>query len=229
MIEYVGELRGKCRVMCSHVFSIGGIAMPVLILDIDASGNEMDDGNRSSMVVGSGTDVVVEVFVGGLEEPIIGGELVFDTDVLTVKSVTVTGEFFVLGASGKTVTIGSFPPGISLPEGYLPTVTLTTASDVTDKEFVVSASMNMADATNIGQTDMITVETPLTFNAFAMPDPMCGIGADFNRDGSVDFGDFLLFAGSFGTNDNRYDLNNDGVVDFSDFLLFLGYWGMRVD
>ena len=151
--------------------SAGPNTNAVLSLDIDASDNKMDDGNTSDTVAGAGTDVVVEVFITGLAGPIIGGEFSIDTDMLTVKSAAVTPGLSVLGTTAKTVSLGGFPPGVALPNGYLGTVTLTTASDVTGTEFTVSASMTVADGTNIGETDMLTAATSLTFNASTTQPP----------------------------------------------------------
>ena len=53
---------------------------------------------------------------------------------------------------------------------------------------------------------------------------------DFNGDGAVNFGDFLLFAGNFGKRGNevaKFDLNGDGQVGFPDFLLFAAEFGKR--
>ena len=114
----------------------------------------------------------------------------------------------------------------TLNSHYLGTVTLTTTSDVTNVAFTVSASMNVGDGTNIGETDMLTAATPLTFNAGPTP--------DFDGDGTVGFSDFLPFAGQYGTQrgDGRYqakyDLNSDGAIDFSDFLLFASSYGNTV-
>ena len=68
-----------------------------------------------------------------------------------------------------------------------------------------------------------------------MLDRPSGIGgavqADFNGSGRVDFADFLLFAGVFGTSsadeafDAQFDLDRDGRVTFADFLLFAGVFG----
>ncbi|MDA0710030.1 MAG: beta-propeller fold lactonase family protein [bacterium] len=55
--------------------------------------------------------------------------------------------------------------------------------------------------------------------------------ADFDASGSVGFGDFLLFAGAFGSSETdsgfeaRFDLDDDHRVSFSDFLLFAGVFG----
>ena len=168
----------------------GANANAVLSLDIDASDNKMNGGNTSGTVAGAGTDVVVEVFITGLAGPIIGGTLSFDTNMLTVKSAAGTQGLVVLGTAAKTVSFGGFPPGITLPNGYLGTVTLTTTSDVTNMSFTVSASMNVADGTNIGQTDMLTAATPLSFNTTPP-----ALTPDFDGDGTVGFSDFLAFAG----------------------------------
>lgn len=58
--------------------------------------------------------------------------------------------------------------------------------------------------------------------------------ADFGGDGTVDFNDFLAFAGAFGSKsgadkyDARIDLNDDGEVSFNDFLIFAGLFGKNV-
>ncbi len=207
----------------------GPNANAVLSWDIDASDNKRDDGNTSGTVAGAGTDVVVEVFITGLAGPIIGGAFSIDTNRLTVKSAAATPGLSVLGTTARTVSLGGFPPGVALPNGYLGTVTLTTTSDVTGTEFTVSASINVADGTSPFATDMLTAATPLTFNASTQtPTP------DFNGDGTVGFADFLEFAGQFGTRrgDGRYqakyDLNSDGAIDFRDFLSFAGSYGQSV-
>ena len=58
--------------------------------------------------------------------------------------------------------------------------------------------------------------------------------ADFDGDGEVQFGDFLLFTAKFNTRQGdgeyeaRYDLDGNGAVNFADFLLFVGVFGQRV-
>ena len=209
--------------------AFGPNANAVLSLDIDASDNKMNDGNTSGTVAGAGTDVVVEVFITGLAGPIIGGRLSFDTNMLTVKSAAGTQGLALGGTTDTTASWGCFPPGITLPNGYLGTVTLTTASDVTNMAFTVSASMNVGDGTNIGETDRLTVATPLSFNTTPP-----ALTPDFDGDGMVGFSDFLAFAGQFGARrgDGRYqakyDLSSDGNIDFADFLLFVNSYGQSV-
>lgn len=48
---------------------------------------------------------------------------------------------------------------------------------------------------------------------------------DFDGSGTVDFTDFLGFAGAFGSTDVVYDVDGDGVVGFTDFLIFVENFG----
>ena len=57
---------------------------------------------------------------------------------------------------------------------------------------------------------------------------------DFNRDGVVNFADFLAFAGQFGARqgdgryDAKYDLDSNGAIGFGDFLIFGNSYGKDV-
>ncbi len=49
--------------------------------------------------------------------------------------------------------------------------------------------------------------------------------ADFDANGIVDFGDFILFAQAFGSNQHLFDLDGNGSVGFPDFILFAQRFG----
>ena len=57
---------------------------------------------------------------------------------------------------------------------------------------------------------------------------------DFDGDGNIGFGDFVLFAGVFGSSQGdeeynaRYDLNGDGEIGFTDFVIFAQDFGKDV-
>ena len=57
---------------------------------------------------------------------------------------------------------------------------------------------------------------------------------DFDQNGVVDFPDFLLFVGKFGskqgdeTYEDQFDLDGNGAIDFSDFLIFASNFGKTV-
>ena len=53
--------------------------------------------------------------------------------------------------------------------------------------------------------------------------------SDFNRDGTIDFADFLLFVGAFGSSESQYDIDGNGAVDFPDFLMFVQVFGKKVN
>ena len=48
---------------------------------------------------------------------------------------------------------------------------------------------------------------------------------DFDANGIVDFGDFILFAQAFGSNQSQFDLDGSKSVDFADFILFAKRFG----
>ena len=147
--------------------SAGPNANAVVGVDIDASGNQMNDGNTSGIAV-AGTDVVVEVFISGLAGPIVGGVVTFDTDKLTVKSATAATGFFALGTTANTVSLGAVPSG-TLTNDYFATVTLSPVEGLmASTEFTVGVSVkSLAGAANPTDTDDITTAmmAPLSFNA----------------------------------------------------------------
>ena len=147
--------------------SAGPNANAVVGVDIDASGNMMNDGNTSGTAV-AGTDVVIEVFISGLAGPIVGGVVTFDTDKLTVKSAAPATGFFALGTTANTVSFGAVPSG-TLTNDYFGTITLSPVEGVmASTEFTVGVSvMNLAGAANPTDTDNISTAmmAPLSFNA----------------------------------------------------------------
>ncbi len=52
--------------------------------------------------------------------------------------------------------------------------------------------------------------------------------SDFDGSGMIDFTDFLLFVGAFGSAESEYDIDGSGAVDFPDFLMFVSVFGKTV-
>ena len=52
--------------------------------------------------------------------------------------------------------------------------------------------------------------------------------SDFDGNGTIDFADFLLFVGAFGSSEAQYDIDGNGSVDFPDFLMFVQVFGKTV-
>ncbi len=53
--------------------------------------------------------------------------------------------------------------------------------------------------------------------------------SDFDGNSAIDFTDFLLFVGAFGSTESEFDIDGSGAVDFTDFLLFVSVFGKTVD
>ena len=86
------------------------------------------------------------------------------------------------------------------------------------------------DLVNVGLTVTGTDGTKLSKSWSVIT----GLVGDFDRDDAVDFADFLLFVGAFGSNpaspswDSTFDLNGDDSVGFNDFLIFVQYFGISL-
>ena len=53
-------------------------------------------------------------------------------------------------------------------------------------------------------------------------------GTDFDGSGTVDFVDFVVFTGGFGSSQALYDLDGNGTVDFPDFVAFAQFFGHTI-
>ncbi|MCY3764480.1 MAG: DUF3472 domain-containing protein [Gemmatimonadetes bacterium] len=86
-------------------------------------------------------------------------------------------------------------------------------------------------ATGAGSTD--GRETSMAISVNANGDDTASI-PDFDGDGTIGFGDFLIFGGVYGSSDGdekyeaTYDLNGDGEIGFADFLIFAENYGKEV-
>ncbi|MDE3259281.1 MAG: SUMF1/EgtB/PvdO family nonheme iron enzyme [Gemmatimonadota bacterium] len=70
---------------------------------------------------------------------------------------------------------------------------------------------------------LVALGAMLTANQFSIA--QSARDADFDANGIVDFGDFILFAQAFGSNQSNFDLDGSGNVDFPDFILFAQRFG----
>ncbi len=53
--------------------------------------------------------------------------------------------------------------------------------------------------------------------------------SDFDGNGVIEFADFLLFVGAFGSSESQYDIDGNGSVDFPDFLMFVSVFGKTIN
>ena len=86
-------------------------------------------------------------------------------------------------------------------------------------------------ATSSNADDDLTTARAITVNTNG--DDTASI-PDFDGNGTVGFGDFVIFAGVFGASEGdekyeaRYDLNGDGEIGFTDFVIFAQNFGKDV-
>jgi hypothetical protein len=81
--------------------------------------------------------------------------------------------------------------------------------------FAVTGTIGQPDARNTVSGGVFTIS-----GGFWAPfEIFCP--ADFNRDGSVDFFDYLDFVQAFDSEDPTADFNGDNTVDFFDYLDFV--------
>ena len=74
----------------------------------------------------------------------------------------------------------------------------------------------------VGRTSEIGRDVPWVYRPATL--------GDLDRDGDVDFADFLAFSSNFGTEQasrEQGDINGDGLIDFADFLLMAKYFGAQ--
>ena len=85
-----------------------------------------------------------------------------------------------------------------------------------------------AELSRGGQFESVPLSLSVALQVFMVPSP------DFDESGIVDFRDFVVLAGAFGSSrdedkyEDRLDLDSDGSIGFSDFLEFASHFGQEV-
>ena len=104
------------------------------------------------------------------------------------------------------------------------TSTVATVTTDADGRAATTLTLGSQSGTNTVVAAVANIK-PVTFTAIGRAH------ADFDGDGKVGFGDFLLFATAFGRGqgdaeyDARFDLDGNGAIGFSDFVIFAGAFG----
>lgn len=140
-------------------------------------------------------------------------------------------------------------------DAFQPTKDLVVSSDGASVSFVVEAvdpedealtfdwtlngvtvsSTNTFDLDVLGAEEDVVVVTVTSADGSSATQSWSvtrGLKGDFDGDGTVQFADFLRFAGGFGSHsdspdwDPVIDLNGDDRVDFTDFLTFAQFFGL---
>ena len=172
---------------------------------------------------------------------------IFGTDIRNANGISIRFEY-----DASQVTYDGFDVGDTLPNAQaLP-------EQGTNPTFVQISLVSFGGQTtsNSGLLGTIRFRTTSTFSGTAIRLVRAELGRggqiesatidvrveltlqvltpDFNRDGVVNFADFLAFAGQFGARqgdgryDAKYDLDSDGTIGFGDFLIFGSSFGQEV-
>ena len=208
----------------------GANANATLSLDLipnGGSGNRRNDAVTSGTVSGQDTKIAIEVFATGVTTSLVGMQIRFDFDATLLTYVKAENSAFtlpLLASTGGGTDFAATSP-VTLPSsGFLTRAEFTTATNVTGREFSIGiASVTLSESSS--SSDTLTTTNRIEFNATTARTP------DFDGDGVVNFSDFMVFAGQYGSRRGdgryqaRYDLNRDGAIDFPDFLSFAGSYG----
>ncbi len=156
-----------------------------------------------------------------IQENLNLGEIEMGRDATTTFTITNTGT----GPLNIT-DIQSDIAGIALSETQL-TVPPGQSQDIT-VTFNPPAEGPFTGTIDITSDDpeKASISLTITGSAIFIPaDPR----TDFDGSRTIDFSDFLLFVGAFGTANTTFDLDGSGTVDFPDFLIFVRNFGKTIN
>ena len=156
-----------------------------------------------------------------VQENLSLGEIEVGKDITTTFTITNTGT----GPLNIT-DIQSNLAGITLSETQL-TVPPGQSQDIT-VTFSPPAEGPITGTIDVLSNDpeKASISLTITGSAIFIPaDPR----TDFDGSRTIDFSDFLLFVGAFGTANTTFDLDGSGTVDFPDFLIFVQNFGKAVN
>ncbi|MBT3601945.1 MAG: hypothetical protein HN521_02660, partial [Candidatus Latescibacteria bacterium] len=132
------------------------------------------------------------------------------------------GDSLVVTESVPSTTLATLPDGTYTLQGYL-TVTADDPEAAHQIETLASIKFSLQE----GQLLRSIAQS----NGSETATDAAGAKGDFDKDGTVDFADFLNFAAAFGKKstsldyNSAFDLDSDGTIGFSDFLTFAASFG----
>ena len=200
-----------------------------LSLDVDGTA-----GDQSVTSVDASTEEMVAIQI-------------FGTDILNASGISIRFEY-----DASQVTYEGFDAGDMLPNAQ------TLIEQGTNPTFIQISLVSFGGqaTTNSGLVGTVRFRTTDAFSGTAIQLARAELGRggqiasatidarveltlqvltpDFNRDGMVNFADFLAFGGQYGARqgdgryDAKYDLDSDGAIGFGDFLIFGDSYGQGV-
>lgn len=198
-----------------------------VVLDLDAGAG--DQGRRTAIGENATVDVVATEGLSGAA----GYRVTIELDrPAAVSRVSGAGAFssahtIVKGQGDAIEVVGVLLNGVvQADSGSLFRVEL--ALQDSDSLVIRATSVVLGSALDLREADL--PEEVL----LVRPRPEDVAAVDFDGDGAVGFGDFLLFAAAFGTRETddgfvaAFDLDGDGETGFTDFLEFASLFGQQV-
>ena len=198
-------------------------------LDVDSSA-----GDQAVTSVGLSTDEIVAIEIFGTDiQNANGVSIRFEYDASQVAYEGFdTGDVLpnaqALPSQGTNPTyveigIASLGGQATANSGLIGTIRFRTTAGFSGTEIrLVRAELGRG-----GRFETITIDVRVELKLQALT-------PDFNGDGVVNFADFLLFGGQFGSRQGdgryeaKYDLDSDGAIGFGDFLIFGKSFGKEV-
>lgn len=190
-----------------------------------------------------GQEVQVQVYANDVEQLVnYSIKVLFNPDQLSY--VTLSGENFLAAGGGVAIELNPLvseqavefggalmgPTAATAMSGshLICTLTFTATESFSETDLVI-----VKHSTKVFGGEQIETESSIFARLSTEAIDLAGgtasgaRSADFDGSGTVDFGDFFLFADAFGVTDPdpRFDLDEDGRVGFGDFFLFADAFG----
>ena len=199
-----------------------------LSLDLDES-----EGNQAiySRAVPSGHVISIQIFGTDIQNAIgVFTRFEYNTTQIVYEGfdtgdVLPNAQALIQQGSGSVeINIASLGGTATSNSGLIGTMRFRT----TDALSSTRIRLVKAELSRGGQFETVIPSLSVALQIFMAPSP------DFDESGIVDFRDFVVLAGAFGSSQNedkyeeRLDLDSDGTIGFSDFLEFASHFGKAV-
>ena len=200
-----------------------------LSLDVDGTA-----GDQAVTSVDISTDVIAAIQIFGQDirnANGISGRFEYDASQVTYDGFDIGGilpNVQILTEQGTNpgfvqISLVSFGGQATANSGLLGTVRFRTMAEFSD----TAIRLVRAELGRSGQIETVTIDLRVELKLQVLT-------PDFNRDGMVNFADFLAFADQYGARQGdgryeaKYDLDSDGAIRFGDFLIFGSSFGKEV-
>ena len=235
--EYEVQIRSSSSGGDGEWTALGVVRTAVLVLhDLFSLSLDLNalagDQSASVLFVSPGEVLPLRVFAAGIRDTRnLSVGVRYDSTQVAYESFDVGDAFpnahaFVERDSNVVVIgIASLGAEVSVDSGVVVTVRFRAMEAFSETEIRLVA----AQLVRGGPLEVMTRSVCVVLQAAPAPSP------DFDANGVVDFGDFVLFARAFGSGEGdenyqeKYDLDGDREIAFGDFVVFAGRFGASVN